>query len=107
MTAVAIREAEMAAIAIREGKMATVAIREGKMATVAIRVGHMAALAIGEGHFLPPESSPLILLFLKHIQYLSYDVTSGSDITPYNKIDKPRVVYTFLKLRNKVHCKVV
>ena len=27
---------------------------------------------------------------------LSYDVASGSEITPYNKIDKPLVVYRFL-----------
>ena len=26
---------------------------------------------------------------------LSYDVASGSEITPYNKIDKPLVVYRF------------
>ena len=26
---------------------------------------------------------------------LSYDVASGSDITPHNKIDKPLVVYRF------------
>ena len=26
---------------------------------------------------------------------LSYDVTSGSEITPCNKIDKPLVVYRF------------
>ena len=28
--------------------------------------------------------------------FLSYDVASGSEITPYNKIDKPLVVYRFL-----------
>ena len=28
--------------------------------------------------------------------YLSYDVSSGSEITPCNKIDKPLVVYRFL-----------
>ena len=28
--------------------------------------------------------------------FLSYDVLSGSDITPFNKIDKPLVVYRFL-----------
>ena len=27
---------------------------------------------------------------------LLYDVASGSEITPYNKIDKPLVVYRFL-----------
>ena len=27
--------------------------------------------------------------------HLSYDVTSGSEITPCNKIDKPLVVYRF------------
>ena len=27
--------------------------------------------------------------------YLSYDVASGSEITPCNKIDKPLVVYRF------------
>ena len=29
------------------------------------------------------------------LQYLSYDVTSGSEIAPCNKIGKPRVVYRF------------
>ena len=29
------------------------------------------------------------------ITFLPYDVTSGSEITPCNKIDKPLVVYTF------------
>ena len=29
------------------------------------------------------------------ILYLSYDVASGSEITPCNKIDKPLVVYRF------------
>ena len=28
--------------------------------------------------------------------FLSYDVVYGSEITPYNKIDKPLVVYRFL-----------
>ena len=27
--------------------------------------------------------------------FLSYDVASGSEITPGNKIDKPQVVYRF------------
>ena len=30
-----------------------------------------------------------------HYMYLSYDVASGSEITPCNKIDKPLVVYRF------------
>ena len=30
------------------------------------------------------------------ITYLSYDVMSGSEITPCNKIHKPPVVYRFL-----------
>ena len=39
--------------------------------------------------------------FFKLIAYaqsphLSYDVASGSDITPCNKIDKPLVVYRFM-----------
>ena len=29
--------------------------------------------------------------------YLSYDVASGSEITPYNTLDKPLVVYIFLE----------
>ena len=29
------------------------------------------------------------------VLYLSYDVASGSEITPCNKIDKPLVVYRF------------
>ena len=29
------------------------------------------------------------------VAYLSYDVASGSEITPCNKIDKPIVVYRF------------
>ena len=28
--------------------------------------------------------------------HLSYDVASGSEITPYNNIDKPLVVYKFM-----------
>ena len=28
--------------------------------------------------------------------FLSYDAASGSEITPYNKIDKPLVVYRFM-----------
>ena len=31
----------------------------------------------------------------KHVICLSYDVASGSEITPCNKIDKPLVVYRF------------
>ena len=32
----------------------------------------------------------------KYVEYgLSYDVASGSEITPCNKIDKPLVVYRF------------
>ena len=31
----------------------------------------------------------------KYYIYLSYDVVSGSEITPCNKIDKPLVVYRF------------
>ena len=36
-------------------------------------------------------------IFLSSILYndLSYDVASGSEITPCNKIDKPLVVYRF------------
>ena len=29
--------------------------------------------------------------------FLSYDVASGSEITPCNKIDKPLVIYIFLR----------
>ena len=31
----------------------------------------------------------------QHKPYLSYDIASGSEITPCNKIDKPLVVYRF------------
>ena len=30
--------------------------------------------------------------------YISHDVASGSDITPYNKIDKPLVKFTDLEM---------
>ena len=33
--------------------------------------------------------------FAVYIVHLSYDVASGSEITPCNKIDKPLVVYRF------------
>ena len=32
---------------------------------------------------------------LQRYNFLSYDVASGSEITPCNKIDKPLVVYRF------------
>ena len=35
------------------------------------------------------------LLFYIVLLLLSYDVASGSEITPCNKIDKPLVVYRF------------
>ena len=35
--------------------------------------------------------------------HLSYDVASGSEITPCNKIDKPLVVYRFSGKRYDVH----
>ena len=40
---------------------------------------------------------PTFYLFssTRFITSLSYDVASGSEITPYNKIDKPLVVYRF------------
>ena len=34
-------------------------------------------------------------LHYRHVSFLSYDVASGSEITPCNKIDKPLVVYRF------------
>ena len=34
-------------------------------------------------------------LDLIHLNNLSYDIASGSEITPCNKIDKPLVVYRF------------
>ena len=39
----------------------------------------------------------LYILKIRHDckKHLSYDVASGSEITPYNKIDKPLVVYRF------------
>ena len=48
---------------------------------------------------LKPVSCILIFFYLRltclHKSHLSYDVTSGSEITPCNKIDKPLVVYRF------------
>ena len=38
---------------------------------------------------------------------LSYDVASGSEIMPCNKIDKPLVVYRFYEKRYDVHNNVV
>ena len=38
--------------------------------------------------------NPLLFLFMIHTN-LSYDVASGSEMTPCNKIDKPLVVYRF------------
>ena len=38
---------------------------------------------------------------------LSYDVASGSEITPCNEIDKPLVVYRFTGKRYDVHNNVV
>ena len=38
-------------------------------------------------------SSNIKLVSFEHI--LSYDIASGSEITPCNKIDKPLVVYRF------------
>ena len=35
--------------------------------------------------------------------YLSYDVTSGIEITPCNKIDKPLAVYRFTGKRYDAH----
>ena len=37
------------------------------------------------------------LLFYIVLLLLSYDVASGSEITPCNKIDKPLVVYRFTR----------
>ena len=37
----------------------------------------------------------MFVLSWVHYGILSYDVASGSEITPCNKIDKPLVVYTF------------
>ena len=37
---------------------------------------------------------PVKVALIKY-QTLSYDVASGSEITPCNKIDKPLVVYRF------------
>ena len=35
------------------------------------------------------------VIFFYYFLFLSYDVASGSEITPCNKIDKPLVVYRF------------
>ena len=37
----------------------------------------------------------IIIIIIIIFMYLSHDVTSGSEITPRNKIDKPIVVYRF------------
>ena len=51
----------------------------------------------------------IILSFHRMNQILSYDVASGSEITPCNKICKPLVVYrfsgnvmTFFYVRNEI-----
>ena len=51
-----------------------------------------------------PEVCLHTLILMKHS--LSHDITSWSDITPYNKIDKPLVVYRFLTSCNDVHYKI-
>ena len=37
----------------------------------------------------------VIFMMMLHYMSLSYDVASGSEIRPCNKIDKPLVVYRF------------
>ena len=39
---------------------------------------------------------PVSIIYKFYYYTLSYDVASGSEITPYNKIYKPLVVYRFL-----------
>ena len=52
-----------------------------------------------EIHVVPDQTAPIkskIRLFLMSSlirDYLSYDIVSGSEITPCNKIDKPLVIY--------------
>ena len=43
------------------------------------------------------DMNPQRQIFWRRCPYsnLSYDVASGSEITPFNKIDKPLVVYRF------------
>ena len=50
--------------------------------------------------FHEPPKTKMYLLYLhffkfKYMYILSYDVASGSEITPCNKNDKPLVVYRF------------
>ena len=44
---------------------------------------------------LPQKIVPAYRFSLCEYTYLSYDVASGSEIKPCNKIDKPLVVYRF------------
>ena len=52
-------------------------------------------------HHFPAHFGANILMTVRavntdfYINILSYDVASGSEITPCNKIDKPLVVYRF------------
>ena len=54
--------------------------------------------AVWSGRSVLKLSVNLVILFHNNQNFtkaLSYDVASGSEITPCNKIDKPLVVYRF------------
>ena len=48
----------------------------------------------------------LVLMAYEQKHPLSYNVTSGSEITPCNKMDKPLVVYRFYGKGYDVHINV-
>ena len=57
----------------------------------------MSSRFVNKGADQPVHQPRLISDFVIHIfEYiLTYDIASGSKIMPYNKIDKPLVVYRF------------
>ena len=57
---------------------------------------YLSRLDVKINKYLYEEKSPKFPLFATiALDYLSYDVASGSEITPCNKICKPLVVYRF------------
>ena len=48
-----------------------------------------------------------IVFFAMSLIVLSYDIASGSEITPWNKIHKTLVLYRFSGKRYDVHSNVV
>ena len=54
-----------------------------------------AKIMISRQQNLPLAGKVLMIILMILLIILSHDVTSGSDITPCNKMDKPLVVYRF------------